>query len=171
MGVYFYCTAWVFAEKPEELDVLTEKEMLEISVKYYDKLTFAEVESRAPEIMKRNPLSMRVESGGKYGHCFDVKGVSKLHPNLLFVVYSGADCTNEGHVFLCKNGQEILSYECTEDDWDIGEMKWPDLQTATYSEVNKLFESVSILEKNGKNILITEGNEIYFLEEENHTEE
>lgn len=117
MSVYFYCTTWVIAKKSEDLDAITNEQLLEFAIAKGNLRPSSEIESwineerksRSGQVEYKDAYSLKITAGGSRGYYFNPVTFSKLHPNLLFVTVSGADCTDEEELALIKNGEKISS--------------------------------------------------------------
>lgn len=114
MSVYFYCTAWAIAKKPEDLDAITNEQLVDIAVRPRNSpdegqawLTEAR-RIRAGTIESRTRFKMKMYAGESRGHCLSAFELSIMHPNLLFVEVSGADCTDEELFCVIKNGKTLI---------------------------------------------------------------
>lgn len=108
MSVYFFSTAWIFAENPSELDLITNEKMIELAAQSPGTASKEAKKERAAQVEERHPHMIKLYAGGSLGQCMCATELSELHPNLLFIVTSGADCTDELTFRLIKNGKSVF---------------------------------------------------------------
>lgn len=116
MSVYFYCTVWALANKSEDLDKITDQQLIDIAIKP----GFSKDEGqswlmearriRAGKIEERSPFKLKIYAGESHGHCLYTDELSLSHPDVLFIEISGADCSDEESFSLIKDGKKVLSY-------------------------------------------------------------
>lgn len=117
MSVYFYCTAWVLAKNPEDLDTVTNEQLLKLAVTARPSSHIEEdwlIRARkaaAGKIESKTRFKIKIYAGESRGHALYSPELSLLHPELLFVEISGADCTEKEFISLIKNGKIFLRHE------------------------------------------------------------
>lgn len=116
MSVYFYCTAWGFSKTPKTLDAITNEQLVEMAIAPGSSpdegqawLTEAR-RMRAGKIESKGQYKIKLYAGEGRGQCLYPDEVSEMHPDVMFVEISGADCTQEESIALIKGGVVMLHY-------------------------------------------------------------
>lgn len=177
MSMYFWCDLWVYAENSEDLDKLTQKDLLtqaDNSLFRYSNLLLKEGKSlieeekiglkkayieRTGKIEQKTPLMMKIHAGGNYGHCLDVIALSELYPKLLFFAIDQAECDEEGDECIVFNGKQIKGLFN-----DINN----NLDQISFSQVKNILDLAFLSNSNNKLarfISIIEDEEVFFLNE------
>ena len=154
MSMSFWCNVWAFAERSEDLDPITNEELIHLaslSNKPEDEAWLIQArKERCGELEYRRPHVLKISAEGNYGHCFPSYLLSEKYPNVLFVIYERVECDDGCAAFIRWHGDKKAIYPYSYDQ----------IEKSSFEDMKKIFE---IFDTGEAGIIpITEDTEIYF---------